>query len=172
MNVCITNHDFSNDLSILKCLISFTNRKLNMRTLNDTSFLFIDRKTFFLMRSFISFCLNAANEKRAMCTIESNLKATAKATIEIEMKIKAKTRLKSLIVLNTKFKYTIDAKYFRRRSRSHLNEFEKFSDFDFWSIETTSWSFDWDIINDFETNVVNNELIIIDDEFLKSWLLS
>ncbi len=131
LNVWITNRDFLNVLSISKCLISFTNRKLNTRTLNDTSFLFINRKTCFSMRSFISFCLNAANWKRAMCTIESKLKATAKTNIKIEMKTKTKARLKLSVVLNTKFKYTIDAKYFRKQSRSHLNEFEKISDSDF-----------------------------------------
>jgi hypothetical protein len=66
-----------------------------------------------------------------MFTIESNLKTTAKANIEVEAKTKAKTKLRSSVVLNTKLKYAIDAIYFRRRSRSRLNEFEKISDFDF-----------------------------------------
>jgi hypothetical protein len=117
LNVWITNRDFSNALSISKCLISFTNRKLNMQTSNDTSFLFIDRKTFFSMRSFISFCLNAANWERAMCTIESSLKTTAKANIEIEAKTKTKAKSRSSVVLNTKLKYAVDAKYLRKRSR-------------------------------------------------------
>jgi hypothetical protein len=56
LNICITNRDFSNALSISKCLIWFTNRKLNMQTSNNTSFLFIDWKTFFSMKSLISFC--------------------------------------------------------------------------------------------------------------------
>jgi hypothetical protein len=74
--------------------------------------------------------------------------------------------------LNAKFKYAVDARYFRRRSRSRLNEFERISDSDFWSIETTNWWFDWDIIDDFETNAVNDESIMIDDKFSKSWLSS
>jgi hypothetical protein len=61
LNVCITSRDFSNALSISRCLISFTNRKLNMRTFDDTSFLLTDWKASFSMRSLISFCLNAAN---------------------------------------------------------------------------------------------------------------
>jgi hypothetical protein len=126
LNVCITNRDFSNALSMPRCLISFTNRELKMRTSNDTSFLFIDWKTFFSMRSLIFFCLNAANWKKAMCTIESNLNATTNSEIEV------KSRTKSTIVLNTKLKYAIDAKYFRDRSRSRLNEFEKISDFNSW----------------------------------------
>jgi hypothetical protein len=36
LNVCTTSRDFSNALSVSRCLISFTNRKLNMRTSNDT----------------------------------------------------------------------------------------------------------------------------------------
>ncbi len=125
LNVCITNRDFSNALSISRYLISFTNEKLNMQTSNDTSFLFIDWKTFFSMKSFISFCLNAANWERAMCTIESNLKMITKANIEIEAKMKAKAKSRSSIVLNTKFKYAVNARYFRERSRWRLNEFEK-----------------------------------------------
>jgi hypothetical protein len=39
LNVCTTSRDFSNALSISRCLISSTNRKLNMRTSDDTSFL-------------------------------------------------------------------------------------------------------------------------------------
>jgi hypothetical protein len=70
-----------------------------MRTSDDTSFLLIDRKTSFSMRSFISFCLNAANRKRAMCTIESSLKTTTRASIEIEAKTKAKARSRSSVVL-------------------------------------------------------------------------
>jgi hypothetical protein len=142
LNVCITIRDFSKILSISRCLISFTNRKLNMRISDDTSFLLIDRKTLFSMRSLISFCLNAANWERAMCTIESNLKTTARTNIEVETKMKAKAKSRSSVVLNTKLKYAVDARYFRRRSRSRLNKFEKISDFDFWSIETTNWSFD------------------------------
>jgi hypothetical protein len=138
LNVCITSRDFSNVLSISKYLISFTNRKLNMRTFDDTSFLLTDRKTFYSMRSFISFCLNAANWERAMCTIKSNSKTTTRANIEIKAKTKAKARSRSSIVLNTKFKYAVDAQYFRKRSRSRLNEFEKISNSDFWSIETTN----------------------------------
>ncbi len=61
LNVCITNRDFSNVISISKCLISFTNRKLNMQTFVDTSLLLIDWKTFFSMNSLIFFCLNAMN---------------------------------------------------------------------------------------------------------------
>jgi hypothetical protein len=124
LNVCITSRDFSNALSVSKCLISSTNRELNMRTSNDTSSVFTDWKTSFSIRSLISFCLNAANWESAICTIESSFCATANSEIE------AKAR--STIVLNTKLKYAVDAKYFRSRSRSRLNEFEKISDFDSW----------------------------------------
>jgi hypothetical protein len=124
LNVCITNRNFSNALSISRCLISFTNRKLNMRTSNDTSFLSIDWKTFFLMRSLIFFCLNSANWEKAMCMIESSLNATASSEIE--------AKAKSTVVLNTKLKYAVDARYFRDRSRSRLNESDEISDSDSW----------------------------------------
>jgi hypothetical protein len=65
LNVCTTSRDFSNALSISRCLISFTNRKLNMRTSDDTSFLLTDRKTFFSMRSLIFFCRDATNWKKS-----------------------------------------------------------------------------------------------------------
>jgi hypothetical protein len=58
-----------------------------------------------------------------MCTIESNLKATANNEIE--------AIAKSTIALNTKLRNAIDARYFRDRSRSRLNEFKKISDSDF-----------------------------------------
>jgi hypothetical protein len=132
LNVRITNRDFLNVLSISKCLISFTNRKLSMQTFVDTSFLLIDWKTFFSMSSLISFCLNATNWKSAMCTIKSSLKTTTKMISEIEAKTK------STIALNTKVKNAIDARYFRNRSRSRLNEFERVSDFIFWSFETAN----------------------------------
>jgi hypothetical protein len=80
----------------------------------------------------LSFCLNATNWESAMCTIESSLKATAKANNEIEAKTK------STIALNTKLRNAVDARYFRSRSRSRLDKFEKISDFDFWSFETAS----------------------------------
>jgi hypothetical protein len=172
LNVCITSRDFLNALSISRYLILFTNRKLNMRTSDVTSFLLIDRKTLFSMRSLIYFCLNAANWERAMCTIEWNLEITAKLTIEIETKTKVKARSRSSIVLNTKLKYAVNAKYFRKRSRSRLNEFEKTSDSEFWSIEAVSWTFDWDIFDNFEINAVNDELMIIHDESARSWLSS
>jgi hypothetical protein len=57
-----------------------------------------------------------------MCIIESSLNATANSEIE--------ARAESTIVLNTKLKYEVDAKYFRNRSRSRLNEFDEISDFD------------------------------------------
>jgi hypothetical protein len=142
LNVCTTNRDFSNALSISKCLISSTNRKLNMRTSDDTSFLLINRKTIFSMRSLIFFCRNATNWKRTMCTIESNLVMTTRANIEIETKTKAKAKSRSSDVLNTKLKYAVNAKYFRERSRSRLDEFEKVSNSDFWSFEAASSSFD------------------------------
>jgi hypothetical protein len=155
LNVCITSRDFSNALSMSKCLISSTNRELKMRTSNDTSFLFTDWKTSFSMRSLIFFCLDAANWEEAMCTIESNLNATASSEIEM--------RAKSTVVLNTKLKYAVDAKYFRSRSRSRLDEFDEISDSDSW-FETTNWLFDWDwsfdedIFDDFETNAMIKEL--------------
>jgi hypothetical protein len=144
-----------------RCLISFTNRKLNMRTSSDTSSILIDWKTSFSMRSLISFCLNAANWESAICTIESSLNATANSEIE------AKAR--STVVLNTKLKYAIDARCFRSRSRSRLNEFEKVSNFDSW-FETTNWSFERDIFDDFETDAMIEESMIEikSDEFSRS----
>ncbi len=133
---CITIRDFLNALSISRRWISFMNRKLNMQTFVNTSFLLINWKTFFSMNSLMSFCPNATNWKNAMCTIESNLKTTAKANNEIEAKTK------SIIALNTKLRNAIDARYFRDRSRSRLNEFEKISNSDFWSFEIVNWSFD------------------------------
>jgi hypothetical protein len=171
LNVCITSRDFSNALSISKCLILFTNLKLNMRTSNDTLFLFIDWKTSFSMSSLIFFCLNAANWKSAMCMIELSLKTTANSEIE--------ARARSTVVLNTKLKNAVDAKYFRNRSRSRLDEFEKISDFDFWSFKTANWSFDWDFID--ETDSMNersdsmneeSEIEIKDDESSFVWLSS
>jgi hypothetical protein len=165
LNVCITNCDFSNVLSISKCLISFTNRKLNMRTFVDTSLLLIDWKTSFSISSLISFYLNATNWKNAMCTIESSLKTTTRTNNEIE----AKTR--STIALNTKLRNAVNAKYFRNRSRSRLNKFERISDSDFWSFEIANWSFDWDIFDDFvdEADSMNKEsaIEIKSDEFSK-----
>jgi hypothetical protein len=124
LNVCITSRDFSNALSMSKCLISSTNRELKMRTSSDTSFLSTDWKTFFSMRSLISFCLDSVNWERTMCMIESSLNATTNSEIE--------ARARSTVVLNTKLKYAIDAKCFRDRSRSRLDEFERISDFDSW----------------------------------------
>jgi hypothetical protein len=133
--------------------------------------LLTDRKTFFSMRSFISFCLNTANSKRTICTTESNLMMTARANIEIEAKMKAKAKSRSSIVLNTKLKYAVDAKYFRKRSRSRFNE--KISNSDFWSIKTTSWSSYWNILDDFEINAMNEKSMIEikSDEFSR-WLSS
>jgi hypothetical protein len=62
-----------------------------------------------------------------MCTIESSLKAIARKNIEVEAKTKAKAKSRSSVVLNTKLKYAVDEGYFRKRSRSRLNEFEKVS---------------------------------------------
>jgi hypothetical protein len=104
LNFCITSRDFSNALSISTCLILFTNRKLNIQTFVDTSFLLTDWKTFFSMNSLISFCLNATNWKNAMCTIESSLETTTRRNNEIEVKTK------SIIALNTKLKNAVDAK--------------------------------------------------------------
>jgi hypothetical protein len=78
LNVCTTSRDFSNALLISRCLISFTNRKLKMRTSDDTSFLLIDWKTSFSMRSLISFCLNDANWERAMCMCQNDDSETIK----------------------------------------------------------------------------------------------
>jgi hypothetical protein len=135
LNVCITSRDFSNALSMSRCLISSTNSELKMRTSSDTLYLFTDWKTSFSMRSLIFFCLNAANWEKTMCTIESSLNTTTNSEIEV----RSKTR--STVVLNTKFKYAVDTRYFRNRSRSRLNEFERISNSDFW-FEITSWSFD------------------------------
>ncbi len=57
-----------------------------------------------------------------MCMIESNLNATANNEIE--------AKAKSTVVLNTKLKYAVDAKDFRNRSRSRLNESDEISDSD------------------------------------------
>jgi hypothetical protein len=157
-NVCATSREFSNALSISECLISSMNWELNMRISNDTFSLLTDWKTSFSIRSLISFCLNAANWEKAMWTIESSLETTAKA--------KMKARL--TIVLNTKLKYAIDARYFRSRSRSRLSEFKKVSWFESSLIEIANWTFDEKMIDDFEINTVNDELTMIDDEFSKS----
>jgi hypothetical protein len=55
--------------------------------------------------------------------IELSLETTANSEIE--------AKAKSTVVLNTKLKNAVDAKYFRNRSRSRLDEFEKISDSDF-----------------------------------------
>jgi hypothetical protein len=86
LNVCITSRDFSKALSISRCLISFTNWKLNMRISVNTSFLLTDWKTSFSMSSLISFCLNATNWESAMCTIQSSLKTTARTNNEVKAK--------------------------------------------------------------------------------------
>jgi hypothetical protein len=54
--------------------------------------------------------------------IESSLNATANSEIE--------AKAESTAVLNTKLKYAVDARYFRDRSRSRLNEFDEISDSD------------------------------------------
>jgi hypothetical protein len=131
-----------------------------MQTSYDTSFLLFNWIIFFSMRSLISFCLNAANWERAMCTIEFILEMTTKTNVEIEAKTKTKARSRSSIVLNTKLKYAVNAKNFQERSRSRLNKFEKISNSDFWSIETTSWSSDWDIFDDFEADAMNEKSMI------------
>jgi hypothetical protein len=97
----------------------------------------------------------------------------SEANIEIEAKTKAKAKSRSSVVLNTKLKYAVNARYFRRRSRSRLNEFEKISDSDFWSFEAANSSFDWDIFDDFETDAMNEESVIEikSDEFSR-WLSS
>ncbi len=123
LNVCITSRDFSNALLISRCLISFKNRKLNMQTFVNTSFLLTDWKTSFSMSLLISFCLIATNWESTICTIKWSLKTTASNEIE--------TKARSTVALNTKLKNAIDAKYFRSRSRSRLNEFERISNFDF-----------------------------------------
>jgi hypothetical protein len=54
--------------------------------------------------------------------IESNLNAITSSEIE--------AKAKSTVVLNTKLKYAVDAKYFRDRSQSRLDESDEISDFD------------------------------------------
>jgi hypothetical protein len=131
LNVCITSRDFSNVLSISKCLISFTNRLLNMQTFMNTSFLLIDWNTLFSTRSFIFFCLKSANWEWTIWSIKSNLKTKARASNDIEAKAKAR----STIVFNTNLKYAVNAKYFRDRSRSRLNKMKKISNSDSSSFE-------------------------------------
>jgi hypothetical protein len=67
--------------------------------------------------------------------------------------------------LNTKLQEAVDARDFRDRSRSCLDEFKKISWFNSWSIEMTSWSFDEDIIDLFEIDAMNDNSTIIDDKF-------
>ncbi len=90
LNVWIINLNFSNAFSVLECLISFTKRKLKIRTSADTFFLLIDINISFSSRSTISFCRDAMNDD------------TTDSAIVLKMKL------------------AIDARNFLSRSRSRL----------------------------------------------------
>ncbi len=69
----IINLNFSNALSVLECSISFTKRKLKIRTLKRTSALLTDKKTFFSSNSAILCCLDAMNDE-SMFMIQLRIK--------------------------------------------------------------------------------------------------
>ncbi len=62
LKACIIKRNFSKTFSMFECFISFTNRKLKIRTSIDTSSLLIDSKTSFSSSSTISFARDAMNE--------------------------------------------------------------------------------------------------------------
>jgi hypothetical protein len=76
-----------------ECLISFTKRKLKIRTSEEISILLIDKKTSFSSNSAIFCCFDAMND-------ESRL----------------------MIELRVKLKYAIETKYFLDRSRSRVDD--------------------------------------------------
>jgi hypothetical protein len=90
LNAWITNLDFSNALSISECLISFTKRKLKIRTSVDTFFLLTGMNTPFSSRPAIFFCRDAVNDE------------TTDSAVVLKMKL------------------AVGAEYFLNRSRSRL----------------------------------------------------
>jgi hypothetical protein len=79
LNVWITNLNFSNAFSISECLISFTKRKLKIRTSVDTFLLLIDMNISFFSKFAISFCLNAMNDDTTDSAIVLKMKLTINA---------------------------------------------------------------------------------------------
>ncbi len=64
--------------SISECLISFTKRKLKIRTSVDTSFLLIDINTSFSSSLIISFCLNKMNDESTLMILKMKLAIDAR----------------------------------------------------------------------------------------------
>jgi hypothetical protein len=62
----IINLNFSNALSVLECLISFTKQELKIWILEDILALLTDKKTFFSSKSTISCCLDAMNDESTL----------------------------------------------------------------------------------------------------------
>jgi hypothetical protein len=93
LKACTTNLNFSNVLSVSECLISFTKRKLKIRTSEEISILFIDKKISFSSNSAIFCCLDAMNDE---------------STLMIELRVK--------------LRYAIEARYFLDRSRSRFDD--------------------------------------------------
>ncbi len=78
LNVWITNLNFSNAFSVSECLISFTKRKLKIRTSVDTFLLLIDMNTSFSSNSTISFCLNEVNDESTLMILKTKLAIDAR----------------------------------------------------------------------------------------------
>jgi hypothetical protein len=97
LTVWTINLNFSNALSVFECLISFTKRKLKIRTSESISALLIDKKISFSSKSTIFCCLDAMSDESAV----------------IELRIK--------------LRYAIEAKYFLDRSRSRFDDDAKSS---------------------------------------------
>ncbi len=91
LKACIIKRNFSKTFSMFECFISFTNRKLKIRTSIDTSSLLIDSKISFSSSSTIFFARNAMNEESIL-----------------------------VMILSIKLMYAIDAENFLDRSRSRL----------------------------------------------------
>jgi hypothetical protein len=87
----IIDLNFSNVLSLPECLISFTKRKLKVRTSEEISALLTDKKIIFSSRSTIFCCLDAMKKK---------------STLVVELRVK--------------LRYAIEIEYFLDRSRPCL----------------------------------------------------
>jgi hypothetical protein len=134
----ITNLNFSNALSVLECLISFTKRELKIRTLRKTSVLLTDKKISFSSNSTISCCLDAMNDE---------------STLVIELRVK--------------LRYAIETEYFLDRSRSRLIDDNAKSSWwmRMRTIESIArWSFSNSMNEDIFDDSIN-ESMLIDDEF-------
>jgi hypothetical protein len=75
LNVWIISLNFSNAFSMLECLISFTKRKLKIRTSKKISVLLTDKKISFSSKSTIFCCLDAVNWNTVELVIELSMYA-------------------------------------------------------------------------------------------------